>query len=67
MCAKAIMAYYGTDINEIKLLKKLKTRKTEGTGTEHLVEFFKRQKFKVEARSMDIGDLISFINKTYRL
>jgi|GEM_PF-3243054 predicted double-glycine peptidase len=63
MCAQAVMAYYGTDINEIKLLKKLKTRKTIGTGTEHIIEFFEKKKFKVEARSMYIDDLISFINK----
>jgi ABC-type bacteriocin/lantibiotic exporter with double-glycine peptidase domain len=63
MCAQAVMAYYGTDINEIKLLKKLKTRKKDGTGSEHLVEFFKKNKFKVDARSMDIADLISFIKK----
>lgn len=63
MCAQTVMAYYGTDINEIKLLKKLKTRKTDGTGAEHIVEFFKKEKFKVEARSMDIEDLIYFINK----
>jgi uncharacterized protein len=63
VCVQAVMAYYGYDLNEIKLLKKLKTRKGDGTGTEHIVEFFEKSKFKVEARSMDVKDLISFINK----
>lgn len=61
MCVQAILAYYGTDINEVKLLKKLKTRKSDGTDSEHMVEFFEKQKFKVESRSMDIDDLKSFI------
>ena len=63
MCVQAVMAYYGFDLNEIRLLKKLKTRTTTGTETEHITEFFKREKFKVDARSMDIADLIRFIDK----
>lgn len=63
MCVQAVMAYYGTDLNEVKLLKKLKTRKSDGTGSEHIIEFFKRKKFNVESRSMEIKDLKSFINR----
>jgi len=63
MCVQAVMAYYGTDLNEVKLLKKLKTRKSDGTGSEHIIEFFERQNFKVEARSMDVEDLKYFIGK----
>jgi hypothetical protein len=62
-CVQAIMAYYGTDLNEIQLLKKLKTRKTTGTGVEHIEDFFKKQGFKVESRSMDINYLKNFIKK----
>jgi predicted double-glycine peptidase len=63
MCVQAVMAYYGTDLNEVKLLKKLKTRKSDGTCSDHIAEFFEKQKFKVESRSMDIDDLKYFINR----
>ena len=63
MCVQAVLAYYGTDLNEVKLLKKLKTRKSDGTSSDHITEFFEKEMFKVETRSMDIEDLKSFINR----
>lgn len=63
MCVQAVLAYYGTDFNEVKLLKILKTRKRDGTCSEHIAEFFEKKKFKVESRSMDIEDLKYFINR----
>lgn len=62
-CVQGIIAYYGQDLNEIKLLKKLKTNKSDGTGSDHIIKFFENKGYKVEARSMDIEDLISFIKK----
>jgi uncharacterized protein len=62
-CTQAILAYYGEDINEIKLLSKLKTRKTTGTGHSRIVDYFKKRGFRVENRGMDIDDLIKFNKK----
>lgn len=62
-CVQAILAYYGFDYNEVKLLKKIKTSKSVGTSLNKIEEFFEKQKLKVESRSMDLEDLKSFINK----
>jgi predicted double-glycine peptidase len=63
MCVQAVLAYYGTDLNEVKLLKKLKTSKRDGTCSVYITNFFEKQKFKVESRTMEIEDLKSFIRR----
>ena len=63
MCVQGVLAYYGQDINEVKLLKKLKTKKSSGTETEHIIEFFKNRGFKVDAGNMTIDTLRTYIRK----
>lgn len=63
MCVQGILAYYGQDINEVKLLRKLKTKKSTGTGSNHIVEFFRNRDYKVESGVMSIEKLKNFINK----
>ncbi|MCX6159223.1 MAG: cysteine peptidase family C39 domain-containing protein [Ignavibacteriae bacterium] len=62
-CTQAILAYYGEDINEIKLIEKLKTSKKDGTSSKHIVEYFKSRKFKVKDGPMSLKQLKIFIDK----
>lgn len=63
VCIQTIMAYYGEDINEIRLFAKLKPSKQNGTKVERMANFFKHKGYKVFAGSMNIKRLKSYINK----
>jgi len=62
-CTQAVMAYYGEDINEIKLIDKLKTKEKDGTSREYMIKYFEGKGFKVQHGSMTIKQLKKFIDK----
>ncbi|MCX6163069.1 MAG: cysteine peptidase family C39 domain-containing protein [Ignavibacteriae bacterium] len=62
-CAQAVLAYYGEDISEIKLLKKIKPSKKYGTKSAQIEKYFKNRGFTVHAGSMSIPELKKFINR----
>lgn len=60
----SILWYYGKeDIKEDALEKLLKTTKEGGTETKRIIQFFKKEKFVIDACQMSIKDLENYITK----
>lgn len=62
-CMQGICAYYGEDINEVKLIRKIRPSRQNGTCISDITDFFLRKGYKVKAGSMTISDLIKYLNK----
>jgi ABC-type bacteriocin/lantibiotic exporter with double-glycine peptidase domain len=62
-CVQAVLAYYGIEYTETKLIKVLKTSCKWGTKSKNMIEFFKEKNFKVKHGSFTQQDLKDFINK----
>lgn len=62
-CVQAVMAYYGFEYTEKKLIKILKTSRKWGTKSKNMIKFFKSKKFKVHFGSFTLENLKEFINK----
>jgi len=62
-CVQAVMAYYGFEYTERKLIKTLRTSKKWGTKSEHMVNFFIGKKFKVKSGNFSIEELKKCIKK----
>lgn len=61
---QSILMYYGINVKEKDLMKKLKTNSFDGTDVKNILEFFKQLNFKATLKSeMKIDDLKNFINK----
>lgn len=62
-CIQIILAYYGEDIEQIKLLSRIKPSKKDGTKTEQIIKFFRSRRYKTFAGSMTLNELKKYINK----
>jgi predicted double-glycine peptidase len=59
---QSILVYYGIEIREDILIKKLKTTK-DGTSINNIVSFLNLKRFKIDSRKMSIEDLKFYLNK----
>ena len=59
---EAVLAYYGVDINEEKIINLARTTK-KGTPVEGLINVAKHFKLKCESKKLNISDLKKFIDK----
>lgn len=63
VATQAILAYYGIDIRESDIAKKLKSNK-DGTYIVDIIDFLHKNKLKTDAKeNMSIDDLKEFIDK----
>lgn len=62
-CVQIILAYYGEDVEKVKLLSKIKHSKKDGTRTEQIIKFLRSRGYKTFAGSMTLDELKKYINK----
>lgn len=62
-CTQSVFGYYGIDFPEIDFIKELKTTAKWGTELKDIIKIAKDTGFKVEAKSMDVKELRSFIDR----
>lgn len=62
-CVQTVLAYYGEDINELKLLKKIKPSKKNGTKTEQMIKYIHSKGLRTYDGSMTISELKKYLKR----
>jgi predicted double-glycine peptidase len=63
---QTLLAYYGVDVREDLLMKKLGTSKIDGSSVEEIRTYAKSQGFRVKAhQNMSLGELKGYIDEDY--
>lgn len=63
VCVQTILAYYGEDRDEVKLLSEIEICKDDGAETNHIIEYLENKGYKVKAGKMTIKDLKKYVKK----
>ena len=68
-CVQTVLQYYGEDYREDELYNYLRDKSTsmsdlrENASLENIIKLFNEKEYKVDDRSMNINDIISYINR----